>query len=137
MLSRLWAVVIVTAGCAGITAPERGPPDRAIGVRSSARHSTPAARAGLVDPAIDTLIRDSDTGNALGTDQMTAPPSIGYTSTTETTQVMQDGDECVDTQERSAQLAAQDIAVFFPGPSVVFPGSLVALNGIEAGRLDG
>jgi hypothetical protein len=67
---------------------------------------------------------------------MPAPPSIGYTSTTETTEVTQDADECVDTQERSAQLAAQDIAVFYPGPSVVFPGSLVALNGIAAGVLD-
>src|SRR5262245_66604554 len=120
MLSRFWAVVIVTAGCAGTTSPERGqpgPPDRGIAVRTAAVHS---ARTGFAGPAIDALIRDSATGRTPGTDQTPAPPSIGYTSTTETTQVTQDGDECVDAQERSAQLTAQDIALFYPGPSVVF-----------------
>jgi len=107
MLSRFWAVVIVTTGCAGTTSPERwppGPPDRGIAVATAAWHS---ARTGLVDPAIDALIRDSDTSRTPGTDQMPAPPSIGYTSTTETTEVTQDADECVDTQERSAQLALE------------------------------
>lgn len=134
MLSaRFWAVVIVTAGCAGTTSPERGPPDRGLGAGTSSRRST---RTVHVDPGIDALIRDNNTSSAPGTDQMTAFPSIGYASTTETSQVTQDGDECVDSQERSAQLSAQDIAVFYPGAAVMFPGSLVALNGIEAGRLD-
>jgi len=142
MLSaRFWAVVVVTAGCAGTTSSERGPPDRGISARVSSLQSGQSgpghsARTVHIDPAIDTLIRDNNTSSAPGTDQMTSSAATGYTSTTDTTKVTQDGDECIDTQERSAQLSAQDIAVFYPGAGVVFPGSLVALNGIEDGRLD-
>jgi hypothetical protein len=129
LLARYWAIAVASVGCAGWTSPERGTPDRRIDAKSSSRRSNWTVH---IDSAIDTLIRNHSA--TASTDQATS--SIGYTSTTETVEVTQQGDECVDTQERLAQLTARDIAVFDPGAGVVFPGSLVALNGIADGRLD-
>jgi hypothetical protein len=129
LFARYWVIAVASAGCAGWTTPERGPPDRRIEAKSSSRHSNWTVH---IDSAIDTLIRDHSSTASI--DQATS--TIGYTSTTETVQVTQQGDECVDTQERLAQLTARDIAVFDPSAGVLFPGSLVALNGIADGRLD-
>ena len=80
--------------------------------------------------AIDGLVRGTGSGPGGPAD-----PS-GYKTTSKRSPPVRTATQCIYETDNQAELTTDEIAVFNPNAGVLFPGSLVAMKGVESGTLN-